>query len=48
MCTIVFALIFSYTTYERNKVWKNTVVLFTDVIDKDPGIFYSYTVEEAH
>ncbi len=41
---IVFAMIFCYTTYERNKVWTNTVVLFTDVIDKDPGIFYSYTV----
>jgi protein O-mannosyl-transferase len=41
---IAFALIFCYTTYERNRVWKDTVALFTDVIEKDPGIFYSYTV----
>ena len=41
---VIYILAFSYATYERNKVWKDTVVLFTDVINKNPKIFYSYTV----
>jgi tetratricopeptide (TPR) repeat protein len=41
---VILAIIFSYITYQRNFIWKDTVTLFTDVINKDPGIFYSYTV----
>ena len=40
---LVIALVFfSIQTYSRNKVWKDGIVLFTDVIDKNPDIFYSY------
>ena len=41
---VIVALFFSYLTYERNKVWKDTITLFTDVINNDPTVFYSYTV----
>lgn len=33
---IVYTLMFSYITYERNKVWKDGMVLFSDVINKYP------------
>ncbi len=39
---IVTALIFSITTYSRNKVWKNGVTLFTDVIEKYPEYAEAY------
>jgi tetratricopeptide (TPR) repeat protein len=34
---VVMAGISSYLTYERNKVWKNDLILWTDVISKSPG-----------
>ncbi len=36
-------IIFSVVTYNRNKVWKDGVVLFTDLVNKSPDIFYSYS-----
>jgi len=33
---IVLTVLYSFLTYERNKVWKNGIVLFTDVIEKYP------------
>jgi pentatricopeptide repeat protein len=33
---IVIILIFSYATYERNKVWKDDLTLFKDSVEKHP------------
>ena len=33
---IIFSIGFCYLTYERNKVWKNDISLFTDVVKKSP------------
>ena len=34
---IMFVLLFSFISYERNKVWANSISLFNDVIEKYPG-----------
>jgi protein O-mannosyl-transferase len=38
----VFAIGFAYLTYQRNFVWKDTITLFGDVIDKQPGMPWVY------
>ncbi len=38
----IISLMFSYLTYERNKIWKNDVVLFDDVINKNPEVGHCY------
>ena len=32
-----------YATWERNKVWKDDLTLFTDVIAKDPNVSFAYS-----
>ena len=32
----VYTVVFAFTTWNRNKVWKDSVTLTTDVIEKDP------------
>ncbi|MFA6922733.1 MAG: tetratricopeptide repeat protein [Bacteroidales bacterium] len=39
---IIYILIFSYESYSRNKVWKNGIILFTDVIEKYPDKSHPY------
>jgi len=39
---IGYAIIFSILTYQRNKVWKDTLTLFSDVIEKNPTIALAY------
>ena len=39
---IFFTILFCYLTNERNKIWKNGIVLFTDVINKYPDQGYSW------
>ena len=39
---VIVIIIFSYSTFERCKVWKNSGVLFTDVINKHPDISVAY------
>ena len=45
---IIYFLFISYVaaisiyTFERNKIWKNSIVLFNDVIERDPGIPLAY------
>jgi tetratricopeptide (TPR) repeat protein len=34
---LIFTIFFSITTWNRNKVWKNSNTLFTDAIKKNPG-----------
>jgi tetratricopeptide (TPR) repeat protein len=34
----VMVLFYSFKTYERNKIWKTGVSLWTDVIEKSPGV----------
>jgi protein O-mannosyl-transferase len=37
---VIIVIIFSYMTYERNKVWFNTLTLFNDVSKKNPQKLY--------
>ncbi|MDD5570664.1 MAG: tetratricopeptide repeat protein [Bacteroidales bacterium] len=39
---VIYVLIFSYSSYSRNRVWKDGVTLFTDVIEKNPNISHPY------
>ncbi len=39
---IVYIIFFSYTTYNRNKVWKNGITLFSDVVKKYPSKPFGY------
>jgi len=41
---VLFALMFSYLTWERISVWKNGKVLFTDIIKKYPYNAHGYWV----
>jgi tetratricopeptide (TPR) repeat protein len=34
----VFILLLGYATWNRAKVWKNNITLFTDVLDKNPDV----------
>lgn len=43
VATVVFALAFSFLTFDRNFVWKDTISLFDDVIAKQPGIPWVYS-----
>ena len=38
----LFALFFCVTTFQRNVVWKNDLTLFSDVIEKHPGVAIAY------
>jgi tetratricopeptide (TPR) repeat protein len=40
---VVFAVGFSWLTYSRNFVWKDTVTLFDDVIQKQPNLAWVYS-----
>jgi tetratricopeptide (TPR) repeat protein len=42
-----YAIYFCFTTWERNKVWKDGMSLFEDVIQKNPMIDYAY-INRAH
>ncbi len=33
---VILTIIYSFLTFERNKVWKNGTILFTDVVNKYP------------
>jgi protein O-mannosyl-transferase len=39
---ISFVCAFCVITYNRNKVWKNSYTLFSDVIEKDPASYFAY------
>ena len=39
---VVFILIFSIVSFERNKVWSNGISLFSDVIEKYPKAYSAY------
>lgn len=41
---LAFAFAFSIITYQRNKVWADTVTLFNDVKDKYPDCFVAYDI----
>ncbi len=41
---VVFAIGFAVLTYNRNFVWKNTITLFDDVIQKQPTIAWAYGI----
>ena len=36
------SFIFSVITYSRNEVWKNSITLFNDVIEKDSTVYIAY------
>ena len=36
-CLVAVALLFSYWTYERNKIWKDELTLWTDIYKKSPN-----------
>ena len=40
--TLACLIGFSYLTFERNKIWKSSEVLFTDLIDKYPESGFGY------
>ncbi|HOY31754.1 MAG TPA: tetratricopeptide repeat protein [Bacteroidales bacterium] len=40
----IFLLLFSYLTWDRISVWKNGIVLFTDVIKKYPECYHGYKI----
>ncbi len=42
VCFAVLLGALSYSTYSRCKVWRNTKVLFTDVLQKNPQIPFAY------
>lgn len=35
-------VLLSYLSFERNKVWKNNITLFTDVLEKNPKVVQAY------
>jgi len=39
---VIFIVLYSFLTHERNKIWKNGEVLFTDVIEKYPEQGYGW------
>jgi protein O-mannosyl-transferase len=39
---VIFILCFSFITYNRNKVWSNSISLFDDVLKKYPKTFMAY------
>lgn len=39
---VIYVLFFCISTYQRNAVWKDSVVLFTDVIDKNPNVPFAW------
>jgi len=39
---VILTVLYSFLTIERNKVWKNGIVLFTDVIEKYPEHEYGW------
>jgi len=39
---VILTVLYSFLTIERNKVWKNGIVLFTDVIKKYPAQGYGW------
>ncbi len=41
---VIYAIICSYITYNRNTVWENGISLFTDVIKKNPESFHGYWI----
>jgi tetratricopeptide (TPR) repeat protein len=39
---VVFLVVFSLLTYTRNGLWKDTMTIFNDTINKEPNIPYTY------
>jgi len=39
---LLVVLVFSFMTFQRNKVWKDSVTLWSDVIEKDNKIDFAY------
>jgi tetratricopeptide (TPR) repeat protein len=39
---IGYAVLFSFATWHRNKVWKNSFTLWSDVINKNPSVTVAY------
>lgn len=39
---VIIALVFSYLTYERNKVWKNDIALYDNVVQNNPETGHCY------
>ncbi len=40
---VIFVTVFSFLTYNRNFVWKDTISLFDDVVQKQPNIAWVYS-----
>ena len=38
----VYVIIFSIITFNRNEVWKNSITLFDDVLEKDSTVYFAY------
>lgn len=39
---VAVTILFSYSVYQRNKVWQNDEVFLTDIINKNPAVPYIY------
>ncbi|HOY31757.1 MAG TPA: tetratricopeptide repeat protein [Bacteroidales bacterium] len=44
MICLLLLILFAYLSWDRIKVWKNGIVLFTDVIKKYPDSYHAYWV----
>ncbi|TAH20763.1 MAG: tetratricopeptide repeat protein [Cytophagales bacterium] len=42
VATVIFALFFTFTTWQRNRVWKDQATLFADVAQKYPRSYTAY------
>jgi len=39
---VLIILIFSFISFQRNKVWSNSISMFNDVVEKYPGVYIAY------
>ena len=46
-CLAILLGVFSFLTYNRCKVWKDTKTLFSDVLNKNPKIPFAYNIMAA-
>ena len=42
ICISLFAISCSFLSFERNKVWKNGITLYDDIIEKNPKVGHCY------
>jgi tetratricopeptide (TPR) repeat protein len=40
----IYILIFAYQSYQRSKIWLSPETLFTDIVNKNPDVYYAYWV----